>query len=238
MPSSGSTDFNLDFTEAIEEAFERCGLEPRSGYDAKTARRSINLLFADWANRGVNMWTVEERSVSLDAGTQAYILENDIVDLIEYMLEVPDNYSSSVNGPTRYNLTRASVSTFSSHTNPRLEGRPTQVYIDRQAGAPVVHMWPTPQIEGYTLVYWVLRRIQDAGAYTNTADFPFRFLPPFISGLAYMIAEKKRQDDPNLIQRLGARYDQDWQRAADEDREKATLRVVPTAYSYRVGRRG
>lgn len=238
MTTSGVAVFDLDFTEAIEEAFERAGIESRSGYDMKTSRRSINLLFADWANRGVNLWTVEERSVPLVAGIQAYTLEADIVDLIEYMLQVPDAYSSSVNGPTRYNLTRASVSTFASHTNPRLEGRPTQIYINRLTNGPVVHLWPTPQIEGYTLVYWVLRRIQDAGAYTNTGDFPFRFLPPFISGLAYMIAVKKRQDDPMLIQRLKMDYAEDWQRAADEDREKATLRQVPAAYSYRVGRLG
>lgn len=204
----------------------------------RTARRSINLLFADWANRGVNLWTVEERSEPLLVDTQDYTLGADIVDLIEYMLEVPDAYSSSVNGPTRYNLTRASVSTFASHTNPRLTGRPTQIYVNRQAAAPIVRMWPTPQIEGYTLVYWVLRRVQDAGAYTNTGDFPFRFLPAFISGLAYMIAVKKRQDDPVLIARLKSDYAEDWQRAADEDRDKSTLTIVPRGSTYRVSRRG
>lgn len=233
MTTSGTAVFDLDFTDAIEEAFERAGLESRSGYDMRTARRSINLLFADWANRGVNLWTVEERSEPLLVGVQDYTLGSDIVDLIEYMLQIPN-----VTQTTRYNLTRASVSTFATHTNPTLGGRPTQIYVNRQAAAPIVRMWPIPDQAGYSLVYWVLRRIQDAGAYTNTADFPFRFLPPFISGLAFMIAEKKRQDDPALIQRLGQRYDMDWQRAADEDRDKSTLTIVPRGSAYRVSRRG
>jgi hypothetical protein len=198
----------------------------------KTARRSINLLFADWANRGINLWTVEERSQVLTIGQQSYTLGADIVDLIEYMLEDP-LYSTV----TRYNLTRASVSTFASHTNPLLPGRPTQIYVNRLAAAPTVQLWPVPNTD-FTMVYWVLRRIQDAGDYTNTGDFPFRFLPAFISGLAYMIAEKKRQDDPNLIMRLQSRYDADWQRAADEDRDRSTLTIVPRGSAYRVNRTG
>lgn len=224
--------------EAIDEAYNRAGVEVRNGFEMRSARYSINLLFADWANRGVNMWTIEERTEPLLAGVRAYQLASDIVDLIEYMLQVPDAYASTVNGPTRYNLTRASVSTYASHTNPDLQGRPTQIYVNRLTDGPVIHMWPIPQIEGYTLVYHVLRRIQDAGDYTNTADFPFRFLPPFISGLAFMLAEKKRQDDPALIARLEARYETDWALAASEDRERATLTAVPRGSTYRVSRRG
>lgn len=220
-------------TEAIEEAFERAGLESRSGYDLRTARRSINLMFADWANRGINMWTIEERTQLLTYNVASYTLGTDIVDLIEYMIQIPT--TSQV---TRYNMTRVSVSTFAGRTNPEITGRPTEIYIDRQQPAPVVHVWPLPGTAGpYTLVYWVLRRMDDAGAYSNTADMPFRFLPPFISGLAYYIAEKRQQANPDLILRLQARYEADWQRAAEEDREKATLSIVPRGDVYRVGSR-
>lgn len=231
MTVSGTTTFDLDFVEAIEEAFERAGIESRTGYDMRTARRSINLLFADWANRGINLWTIEERSQTLTSGTAAYILGTDIVDLLEHMVEVPNQSQT-----TRYRLSRVSVATYAGRTNPTIAGRPTEIYIDRQRAAPEIHLWPVPDQSGYTLAYWVLRRMDDAGAYTNTSDMPFRFLPPFISGLAFMIAEKKRLDDPQLITRLGQRYDQDWRRAAEEDREKATLTITPRGASYRVGR--
>lgn len=231
MTVSGTTVFDVDMVEAIEEAFERCGLESRNGYDMRTARRSINLMFADWANRGFNMWAVEERTQVLTYNDGEYTLGTDIVDLIETMIQIPPTSSTT----TRYNLTRVSISTHATRTNPNLLGRPTEIYINRQQAAPVIHVWPLPGDAGpFTLVYWVLRRFDDAGAYTNTADVPFRFLSAFISGLAYYIAEKKRTDDPNLILRLQQRYEADWQRAADEDREKATLTLVPRSSSYRV----
>lgn len=231
MTTSGTTTFDVDMVEAIEEAFERCGLESRNGYDMRTARRSINLMFADWANRGFNMWAVEERTQLLTYNDGEYTLGTDIVDLIETMIQIPATSSTT----TRYNLTRVSISTHATRTNPDITGRPTEIYINRQQTAPVIHVWPLPGSNGpYTLVYWVLRRFDDAGAYTNTADVPFRFLPAFISGLAYYIAEKKRTDDPNLILRLQQRYEADWLRAAEEDREKATLTIVPRSSSYRV----
>lgn len=230
MTTSGTAVFQLDFIEAIEEAFERAGIESRSGYDMRSARRSINLLFADWANRGVNLWTVEERSQLLTFNDGVYTLEADIVDLIEAMVQLPNQPQT-----TRYYLNRVSIATQATRTNPDIQGRPTEIYVDRQRDAPIVHLWPLPGDGGpYTLVYWVLRRIQDAGAYPNTADMPFRFLPAFISGLAYYIAEKKRTDDPNLIMRLASRYETDWQRAADEDRDKSTLTIVPRDSSYRM----
>lgn len=235
VTTSGTTVFNLDFINAIEDAFERAGLSdgPRSGYEMKTARRSIDIMFADWANRGINLWTVEERSMLLTTGVADYVLETDIVDVIEHMVQIPP----TTNQVTRYNLSRVSVSTFASRTNPENRGRPTELYLDRQRDAPIAKLWPVPGDAGpYTLVYWVLRRIEDAGAYTNTADFPFRFLPAFIAGLAFMIAEKKRTDDPALIARLEDAYDKSWQRAADTDRDRATLSIVPLGSAYRVGR--
>lgn len=231
MTVSGTTTFNPDFVEAIEEAFERCGLESRNGYDMRTARRSINLMLQDWANRGFNMWAVEERTQVLTYDDGEYTLGTDIVDLVETMIQIPNTGDTTI----RYNLTRVSISTHATRTNPNITGRPTEIYIDRQREAPVIHVWPLPDNSGtYTLVYWVLRRFDDAGAYTNTADVPFRFLPAFIAGLAYYIAEKKRTDDPNIILRLQQRYEAAWLLAAEEDREKATLTLVPRSSSYRV----
>lgn len=234
MTTSGAAVFNPEFVDAIEEAYERVGLDgPRTGYEMRTARRSINLMFADWANRGINLWTTAERSLVLDYGVGEYTLGEDIVDLLETMIQIPPT-SPQI---TRYNLTRVSNNTHATRTNPNIQGRPTEIYINRQQPAPVVHIWPLPGQQGpYTLIYWILRRIDDAGAYTNTADLPFRFLPPFISGLAYYIAEKKRTDDPNLILRLQQRYEADWLRASEEDREKATWKQVPRGSSYRVQR--
>lgn len=230
MTTSGTTTFNLDFVEAIEEAYERCGLESRSGYDMKTARRSINLMMLDWANRGINMWTMEERVETLYQGQGEYQLDADIVDIIEQVVQLPNQTQT-----TRYTVSRVSVSTYATRTNPTIQSRPTQIYIERLVDGPRIHLWPLPNIEGYTLHYWILKRIDDAGAYTNTGDFPFRFLPVFISGLAYYIAEKKATDNPDLIMRLKARYEEDWQNAAEEDREKATLSIVPRGASYRIG---
>lgn len=232
MTVSNTTDFNLDLVESIEESFERAGIESRTGYDMRSARRSINLMLADWANRGFNMWEVTERSLVLTYGQGEYTLDSDIIDLIETMIQLPPTGTGQV---TRYNCDRVSISTHATRVNPSLLGRPIEIYINRQREAPVVHLWPLPGQSGpYTLNYWVLRRLSDAGAYTNTADIPFRFLPPFISGLAYHIAEKKRTDDPNLILRLQQRYEADWLRASEEDREKATWRQVPKGSSYRV----
>lgn len=232
MTTSGTTIFNLDFREAIEEAFERCGLESRVGYDMRTARRSMNLMFADWANRGLNMFTYEERTQLLTDGVVEYDLGDDIVDVLEQVVQVP---SSGTGGPTRYNMTRVSISTQATRTNPTTTGRPVEVYYNRGVDGVTAHIWPVPNSSyPYTLVYWVLRRIQDAGAYTNTGDFPFRFLPAFISGLAFYIAQKKRTDDPNLIARLESDYEKAWLRAAEEDRERATLKLAPRSSSYRV----
>ena len=230
MATSGTTTFELDFIEAIEEAYERCGLESRSGYDMRTARRSINLMQLEWANRGVNLWTVEERSQLLTEADGTYQLDADIVDIIEQVVSVPN--TSTV---TRYNVTRVSVSTFATRTNPDIQGRPIQIYVNRKIDGPEIRLWPLPDGNGpYTLYYWVLRRIEDAGAYTNTGDFPFRFLPVFVAGLAYYLSEKKCIDNPQLIERLKARYEEQWENAASEDRDKSTLSITLRPGAYRI----
>ena len=234
MTTSGTTDFTLDLVSAVEEAFERCGLESRSGYDMRTARRSINLMMQEWSNRGLNLWTYEERTQLLTYGVSEYLLGADIVDVLEQVVQLPPGQTSP--GLNRYNMTRVSVSTQATRTNPGITGRPVEVFYQRLTGGITAHIWPLPGTGGpYTLVYWVLRRIEDAGAFTNTGDFPFRFLPVFVAGLAYYIAQKKRRDDPDLVQTLKAEYAEAWAAASEEDREKATLKIVPRGSSYRVG---
>lgn len=234
MAPSGTQIFNLDLREAIEEAWERCGLDVRVGYDMLTSRRSINLMLLDWSNRGLNMFTYEERTQLLSYGVAEYDLGSDVVDVLEQVVQIPPGSAGS-QGNTRYQLTRVSISTQATRTNPDITGRPTEVYYNRGTSTVTAHIWPLPGTGGpYTLVYWVLRRIDDAGAYTNTGDFPFRFLPAFTAGLAFYVAQKKRTDDPNLIARLEADYEKVWLRAAEDDREKATWKQVPRSSSYRV----
>jgi hypothetical protein len=223
MATSGTASFNLDLSEIIEEAFERCGSELRTGYDFKTARRSLNLLFADWANRGINMWTFEQGTQTLTAGTATYDLPADTVDLIEHVIR-----TGAGNQATQADLTitRISVSTYATIPNKLSQGRPIQIWIER-LNTPRFTVWPVPDnTQTYQLVYWRLRRIDDAGNGVNTMDMPFRFIPAMIAGLAYYLSMKI----PGAMDRMGAlkaQYDEAWQLASDEDREKAAVRFVP-----------
>jgi hypothetical protein len=223
MATSGTTNFSLDLTELVEEAFERCGSELRSGYDLKTARRSLNLLFADFANRGVNMWTIEQGSQVLTPGTATYNLPSDTVDLLEHVLRTGAGVAATQSDLT---ITRISVSTYATIPNKLQQARPIQIYINRQA-TPNFTVWPVPDSsQTYTLVYWRLRRIQDAGNGVNTMDVPFRFVPAMVAGLAYYLALKI----PGGVERLPilkAQYDEAWELASSEDREKAAVRFVP-----------
>ncbi len=300
MASSGTSAFNLDLTELVEEAFERAGSELRSGYDLKTARRSLNLLFADWANRGVNMWTFEQGTITLTPGLSTYALPADTVDLLEHVIRTGAGSASTQADLT---ITRISVSTYATIPNKLQQARPIQIWIQRLDGErsaigtvltsaitatdttitvattvglatsgfviieseiiyygsvegnqllycyrgqanttaashingtpvyaqnlPCVTVWPTPDnTTTYQLVYYRMRRIDDAGGGVNTMDVPFRFLPCMVAGLAYYLALKV----PNGAMRLDilkAQYDEAWQLAATEDRETAALRFVP-----------
>lgn len=225
MATSGTTTFDLDLSEYVEEAFERCGAELRTGYDLKTARRSMNLLFADWANRGINLWTVEQGSQVLTPGTATYTLPADTVDLIEHVIRTG---AGNVSTQTDLTITRISVSTYSSIPNKLQQARPIQVWINRQAAAPTFTVWPVPDnSQTYTLVYWRLRRIQDAGAGgVYTQDIPFRFLNALVAGLAYYLALKIPGAEARLDV-LKQQYDEAWDLASSEDREKAAVRFVP-----------
>lgn len=237
MTTSGTTTFNLDLNNLVEEAFERCGAELRSGYDLRTARRSLNLLTIEWANRGINLWTIEQGQIAMNQGQITYDLPVDTIDLIDHVIRT----QSGQQGQTDINITRISVDTYSTIPNKNAQGRPIQVWINRQSGAdypvdgvahPQINVWPAPeQSNYYTFVYWRLRRIQDAGNGTTTQDIPFRMLPALVAGLAYHLSLKI----PDAMQRtpmLKQMYDEAWEQASDEDREKAALRIAPRQMFY------
>lgn len=221
MTTSGTATFNLDLSDIVEEAFERCGAELRSGYDFRTARRSLNLLFQDWANRGVNLWTLEQGTIPLVAGTATYALPVDTVDLLDHVIRTGS-------GTTQADITisRISSSTYASIPTKTSTGRPIQVWIKRLE-SPEITVWPVPDnSQPYTFVYWRLRRMQDAGSATNTMDVPFRFLPALVCGLAYYLS-MKIPDAMVRMEVLKAQYDEAWNTASEEDREKAPVRFVP-----------
>lgn len=313
MSTSGSTAFNLDLNDLIEEAFERCGLELRTGYDFKTARRSLNLLTVEWANRGINLWTVEQGQITMNTGQAIYALPNNTIDLLDQVIR--QNSGSSSN-QIDINISRISESTYSTIPNKLTQGRPIQVWINRQSGqssvtastlsttisstdtsislsdvtvlpaagfikldnelisyntltlnstsgtagvltnlgrgqqgtipaahtagaivtisnVPSINVWPSPNAGGgYTFVYWRMRRVQDAGTGVTDQDIPFRFIPCMVAGLAYYISMKKPEVSPDRVLMLKTDYEQQFQLAADEDREKAPLRFVPRNMFY------
>lgn len=223
MATSGTTAFNLDFTDIAEEAWERAGREMRSGYDLKTARRSMNLLCIEWQNRGLNLWTIEEGSVALVQGTSNYVLPADTVDLLEHVIRTDNGDASK---QSDLSITRISVNNYSTIPNKLTQGRPIQVWIDRQRGAPEINVWPVPDSGSYTFVYWRVRRIEDAGNGAENPDMPYRFLPALTAGLAYYIAMKDPALRPN-VPLLQAEYERQFNLATEEDRQKTPLRVVP-----------
>ena len=238
MTTTGTATFNLDLNDLVEEAFERAGSELRTGYDLRTARRSLNLLTIEWANRGINLWTIEQGQITLTTGVGVYPLPVDTIDLLDQVIRTNQATSNQID----ININRISESTYSTIPNKLTQGRPIQVWINRQSGAttptgvnsPTINIWPTPNAPDnqYVFVYWRLRRIQDAGDGVNTQDIPFRFLPAMVAGLAYYLSIKIQGTDPNRVMGLKADYEQQFSLAADEDREKASIRFVPRNFSY------
>ena len=308
MTTTGTTSFNLDVNDLIEEAFERCGSQLRSGYDFRTARRSLNLLTIEWANRGINLWTVEQGQILMNSYQSVYALPVDTIDLLDQVIRTNNGSQSN---QIDINISRISESTYLTIPNKNTNGRPIQVYINRQTGAknrsssttlaagisatdttitladasglptvgfidigsetigyqnivgnqilnawrgqngttaashlaaagvtvnnlPCINVWPTPNPPGdqYTFVYYRLRRMQDAGSGTYDQDIPFRFIPCMVAGLAYYLSQKLEGVDPNRVPMLKAEYEQQFQLAADEDREKAPARWVPRGMFY------
>jgi hypothetical protein len=309
MATTGTTSFNLDVNDLIEEAFERCGKELRSGYDFKTARRSLNLLTIEWANRGINLWTVEQGVIPMVTGQAMYPYPADTIDMMDMVIRTNNGTSNQVD----INISRIAEPTYMSLPNKLAQGRPIQVYINRQSGQenatnavlvgalndtdttitlsstnglassgfikidsetisypnisgnqlincargqnntvatahltgaaitvqnlPCINVWPTPNAPGnqYTFVYYRLRRIQDAGSGVYVQDIPFRFIPCMVAGLAYQLATKLPDVDMNRIPMLKSDYEQQFQLAADEDRDKAPIRFVPRNMFYAGG---
>lgn len=218
MALSDSKDFELDVAEYIEEAFERCGLEVRTGYDLRTAKRSLNLMLAEWANRGLNQWTIKQRSLSLVQGDGEYPLDADIIDVLSVVLR-RDN--------TDYALGRVSRDTFITIPNKTTQSRPAQFFLDRQ-NTPNLKIWPVPENSTDVIFYDGLTRMDDADTQVNTLDMPFRFYPCLAAGLAYYISMKRA---PDRIQLLKAVYEEEFERAMTEDRDRSSFNVVPM-YQY------
>ena len=218
MATSGSRDFDLDVAEIIEEAYERCGLELRTGYDAKTARRSLNVMFSEWANRGVNLWTVRQGTLTVTSGTSTYTSSNGLASSMNDLLEVALRRSG-----TDFEMERISRGDYLNIPNKSTTGRPSQFFFNRQT-SPEMTVWPTPENSTDQIVYYYITRIEDADKLTNTADVPYRFLPCMVSGLAYYLAIKK---SPERVQFLKAVYEEEFQRAADEDEDRVSLKLAP-----------
>jgi len=224
MATSGTSDFNMNFAEVAEEAWERAGREMRSGYDLRTARRSMNLLTIEWANRGINMWTITEGSQNLTKGTASTPIASgiDMVDILEQTIEPTGDGTTAQNALT---ISRMSVSDYANITNKTAEGRPNKMYLERGTDSNVGYFWPVPD-KSYTLKYWYLRRIQDAGEGNFTPDMPYRFLPCLVAGLAYYIAMKTPELSGRVMM-LKDIYDEQFELAASEDRTKVPARFVP-----------
>jgi hypothetical protein len=217
MATSGSTDFNLSIDDLIEEAFERCGMRPTSGYHLTTARRSLNLLFLDWANRGLNLWTIEQATYPLTQGVNEILLSPDTVNVLEAIIR---QNNQGIN--TDVYIQRISREDWLNVPNKTSQARPAQFYVQR-TDVPKVFFYPAAD-RNYTFVYYRIRRMQDAGAYTNDADVNFRFLPCLASGLAYQLSLKFA---PDRTPALKAIYEEDFTRAAMEDRDTASVQFVP-----------
>jgi len=219
MATSSSTNFELDVAEYIEEAFERCGLEVRTGYDLQTARRSMNILFADWANRGLNQWTIEQRTQTLTSGTAEYDLDTDLIDILNAVIR---------RSGTDFSMSRIGRDQYLNIPTKSSTGRPSQFFLDRQI-TPKLKLWSTPENSTDVFVYDALTRIQDADTAKNTVEVPFRFYPCLTAGLAYYLAMKRA---PDRVQLLKAMYEEEFERASAEDRDRSSLSLTPSSTYY------
>ena len=221
MATSGSTNFELDVADYVEEAFERCGLEVRTGYDLKTAKRSLNLMLAEWANRGLNAWTIAQRSQALTQGTGDYNLGTDVIDILSVVVR---------RSGTDYALERISRDDYLSIPTKTTQARSSQFFLDRQI-TPVLKLWPVPENSTDVVYYDALTRMDDADEYTNTMEVPFRLYPCLAAGLAYYISIKRA---PKRAQLLKMMYEEEFERAISEDRDRASFNIAPDFGYFRV----
>ena len=218
MALSGSTNFEPNITEFIEEAYERCGLELRTGYDLKSGIRSANLILAEWANRGLNQWTIEQATQTVTEGTSSYSLNSNIIDVLDVVLRRTVN-----DVQTDISMNRISRSEYINIPNKNTKARPSQFFLDKLS-TPSLKIWPAPENSTDILVFNKLVRMDDADAATNTMDMPFRFFPCFVAGLAYYISQKR---SPQLTPQLKSLYEEEFRRAADQDEDRASFKVRP-----------
>jgi hypothetical protein len=224
MASSGTSTFNLNIDEVIDEAYERCGLTTNSGYDLKRARRNLNILLSEWSNRGLNLWKVENKEQALTAGTISYATPSNCNDVLEAYVSTGAGNSATI---TDVSLTKIDRSAYAALPNKGSTGQPSQYYVDRQIN-PQIYLYQAPDAVTYTyLKYYYIARIEDAGAYTNTPDAPYRFLPCMVAGLAYYLSFFKAAD---RTQMLKLAYEDEMKRALDEDGSRTSLYITPQTY--------
>ena len=219
MATSSSTDFEPNVAEFIEEAFERCGLELRTGYDLKTAKRSINLMLAEWANRGLNQWTIDQGTQTVTQGTTDYTLNSNIIDILDVVVRRTVNSTQ-----TDISISRIGRSAYLNIPNKETQSRPSQYFLDKTI-APVLKIWPAPENSTDILVFNKIVRMDDADKATNTMDMPFRFYPCFVAGLSYYLSLKIAPDRTTLLKAL---YEEEFILAATEDRDRASFTIQPS----------
>ena len=226
MASSGTTTFDLNIDEVIDEAYERCGLSTQSGYDLKRARRNLNLLFSEWGNRGVHLWKVALNEVALVNGQPNYTTPASVSDVLEAFVSSTNAAGNNVNTQD-VSLTKIDRSAYAALPNKYATGQPSQYYVDRQI-TPIIYLYQAPNLSTYTtLKYYSINRIEDAGAYGNTPDTPFRFLPCMVSGLAYYISFMKAAEKTQMLKLA---YEDEMKRALDEDGSRTSLYISPQTY--------
>jgi hypothetical protein len=222
MATSGTTTFNLNIDDVIEDAYERCGLQTREGYDLRSARRSLNILFQEWMNRGIHLWKVENNTTNLTAGTTTYTAPSDASDVLEMTFRTVSSGTT-----TDTTMTKISRSEYQAIPNKFSQGQPTQYYVERNLSNVTINLYQTPNTTNTQINYNYIGRIQDVGVYTNQPDAPFRFLPCMVSGLAFYLSQKK---NPQMTQTLKMYYEDELQRALTEDGQRASVHIVPQNY--------
>lgn len=215
MATSGTTAFNLDLSDIVEEAASRAGVEVRSGFGWQGAIRSLNLLFQDLANRQLNLFTILQKTLAVTEGTAQYTLASDTIDAVNFMLR---------SSTTDFYLERLGVGSYASISNKTQTGRPTMIWVERLTSSVRVNLWPVPDA-AYTLVYYQLRKIEDAVSASENPDVPTRCLPTLISGLAYFLALKRSPPDLNLVQFLKSNYIEDLAQFQIEDRGRESFYI-------------
>ena len=226
MASSGTTAFDLNIDEVIDEAYERCGLSTQSGYDLKRARRNLNLLFSEWGNRGVHLWKVELNEVALVSGQPNYTTPAAVSDVLEAFISSTNAAGNNVNTQD-ISLTKIDRSAYAALPNKYALGQPSQYYVDRQI-TPIINLYQAPNLSTYTtLKYYSINRIEDAGAYSNNSDAPFRFLPCMVAGLAYYVSFMKAAEKTQMLKMA---YEDEMKRALDEDGSRTSLYISPQTF--------